>query len=1480
RTARYRSTSSVGESERPPQPPIAPNTRQLTTSTFTHHSKRHVNMDRVSSSRQREDAEIPDTSSTEAPSEDAAQSAIPEVSLCPPDSDGTEPQIHPLKIEEAIPNTNPLKLHNRQESKASGYQQQPHKNCTCCGHPQSSQMCAAHQEDCSASPSKTLYSCSSSHLPSCHSKMQCHWHQESHVGRNYKPVQHQMVTIRNDSFHKIPRSYAQIIVEYPKTVLISSALLLFVCSLAGFLIGPLPDFSDPLLQNTGPGKLLSPVPWELTDRTTPGYFNAPLNFKHDQRIDYNEQNFFCNAPGESYARLVFRSGNSASLWSPKAIYSMCQMEQTQIRAGKQFSKLCQVRSEAYGSMVKNECCPSWSLGNYLAVLNNISSCFSLTAQHVSESLDLLRFCAPYYHKRSLVASCVERSEIGRCASVPLRCKQSTIFQILHYLVDKDFLGPQTVEYKVPSLKYSIVFLPVEKGDPLINFYLDNLEGNVVANSTTTITGMDLGIKQKLFKYYLARDSAYPVLAALALLFTMGLYLKSIFIPVMSLLAVMLSLSTSYFLYKVAFRLTFFPLLNLTSVLILLGTSLNQALTFVEFWKLQLNNNPPSVAEKRMKRVLQEIGYLILGSGLTSSITFYSGYISSISAVRCYAVFLGSASLINTLFALVWLPCSLVLQERFAVQSSNSVAKAPWKPCCSKKADFWETSSRKRCLFTMRQKLRILGRGLSDTSNLLFLKILPCGVVKFRYIWICWFGVLAAGGTYIACVDPGMKLPTSGSRTAQLFRSSHPFERYDAEYRHQFMFERMKEGEDDLMTLTIIWGIIPQEHDHFDTKSNQSLAFDPSFNMSSPQAQMWLRDLCANIQNQSFYSPISADQNKAEDSICLVERMIQWVSIRRCSESDNALRFCCNDIPFPYPPPVFELCLKMMVAEQHTEGHLSSAGGLKFDSEGQIAALVVIFKTVQMYTFNYSRMSKFYQEIFAWFNKEISSAPVGLKNGWFVSQLSLYDLQQCLSSETLKVAGFSVALSFALFLLTTWNIPLSLYVSIAVGGSVFATIGLLVLLEWQLNGVEALFISATAGLSVDFVANYCISYSLAPHSDRLGKVAHSIKRMGCPVAAGAGAYFCVGIVMLPATALLFRKLGIFLLLVKCVACGFATFFFQSLCCFFGPLGNCGRISLPCVSKQTIEKMHVSCSVMDSGITNPEANGTFECGTDSQAQKCFTKEREGFLCTNQHHKRQQPHAGREPEQYELQPLACQLSDSFENSTCTSKLSNRPSVLSDDIQFCGLGPRNDYDRISLEADTTETCNRHLRDGSSSPALHTSSPCKGTLMHPAVASSPDGFKEGVLCKNCQRRSVGGLQIWNASLSSSFSMEEIMITQTTDTVNVTSLSTDDSLQKQFVSCQSQSSMEGLEESIETSLSEVEPGSSASKAGITEEEFQPGHLNGKRDTLHLSLKETVYDLAPPGSGRARTAQSDIPVILPNSKPDMPDVWIKRDEGGS
>ncbi|XP_027856295.1 protein dispatched homolog 2 [Xiphophorus couchianus] len=1451
------------------------------------------------------DATVVDDCPTEEKEiQQTAQSYIPVVSLCPPDG-SVEAQLTVIPFAEELcdscsslgkPSSSFQLYHQVPQPLQTGACHSPchHKCPHCSRHGPVKARCCHSNAACPHADGglvvKPGHSCGSAQQASCHGSASCHWLHGSNETRT-KPKQRHVVSVRTRGLYFIIRKYSQLLVDRPLLVLLVCAILLLGLSLAGLFIGSLPDFSDPLLgfqprgtyigvrlsslsklqQETGPGKTLSAEPQQLSksfakagavsrDSNGSQLVSRGRRIKRMLAADFSLDTFLCDAPGEQYAQLVFRSENSASLWSQKAIHAMCEMEQSRIRSQAQFQDLCQQPEtvEAEGTL-RSGCCPSWSLGNYLAVLSNASCCLSLTSQQVSESLNLLRKCAPSYHRGDLTAACAERPMHGGCSSVPSRCKQSRIvFQILHFLVDKDFLGPQTVEYQIPTLKYSLLFLPVQKGEHMMEIYMNSLEGRDLTYNNTTITGIDFGIKKTLFRYYLVRDSVFPVLAVLSLLFTMVLYLQSFFIVALSVLAIIASLLTSYFFYKVAFHLTFFPLVNLAAALILLGSCSNQVFIFTDFWNLQLTQNPSASLEKRVNRALQEIGYIILASGLTSSAAFFSGYLSSITAIRCFSIYLGTASLISCLLALVWVPCSFILLERSRKAPSASVVVQTWKPHCSKNlGGFWETSSRKRCIFSMVQKLRELKRGLSDTSNLLFLKILPCGVVKFRYIWVCWFAVLAAGGTYMSCVDPGMRLPTLDNWVAQLFRSSHPFERYDAEYRHMFMFERQRNGEDKPITVLLVWGIKPTDNgDHFDPQSNGSLVFDPYFNMSRPDAQVWLRDLCGRVQNQSFYSaPTPENKDVVTDNVCLVEQLVRWVSVRQCSGTTDALHLCCSNIPFPFPPSVFESCLNMMLAEKHAESHAPRSGGLYFLPNGTAAALVLEFQTTYLYSFNFSRTRGFYREILTWFNKEMSGAPQGLENGWFISQLSLFDLQQSLSSETLVVAGFSVALTFILLLLTTWNIPLSVYATVAVGGSVFVTVGLLVLLEWQLSGVEALLISSAAGLSVDFVANFSISYSLAPHSDKIGKVAHSTKKMGCPVAIVSGAFFFMGIVMLPATALHFRKIGIFLFLVKCVACGFATFFFQSLCCFCGPQRNCGRIMLPCCLEDT-DGVLTSCS--EPG-PSPAANGAFG---RSRGRRSYDKEASGYLYPDhqrQHRHKQTGGGGglhKGAEQYELQPLAYRLSDSFENSTCTSKLSNQPSVLSDEIEFCGV----------------EVSKKDLDPAQ--PALQTSSPYRENTLRQAGQVQEDVATGNLLCKTCRGQSVVGKQWSNTSYSSSSSIEETIISHTMETTDQQSFWKDENTTKEGHNqhFQSQSSCEGLEDSCETCLTDIEAGSSNPQQadGETAAQLQPGHLNGKRDMLRLSLKETVYET------KDRSSRSEEVVILPNSRPDLPDVWIKRD----
>lgn len=231
----------------------------------------------------------------------------------------------------------------------------------------------------------------------------------------------------------------------------------------------------------------------------------------------------------------------------------------------------------------------------------------------------------------------------------------------------------------------------------------------------------------------------------------------------------------------------------------------------------------------------------------------------------------------------------------------------------------------------------------------------------------------------------------------------------------------------------------------------------------------------------------------------------------------------------------------------------------------------------------------------------------------------------------------------------------------------------------------------------------------------------------------------------------------------------------------------------------------------------------------------------------------------EQYELQPLARRRSPSFDTSTATSKLSHRPSVLSEDLQLHD-GPC--YPRPPLApASPRELFLDHQAVFSQCPALQTSSPYKHTGPSPNTRARQDS--QGQKAKPGQ-----------ASPKATDHSPKPEAVEPPDCL-----------------CSSASTLEGLSVSDETCLSTSEPsarvpdsvGTSPEDLDKTEQTIpERGQLNGKRDTLWLALRETVYDPSLPASHQSslswkgRGGPGDgSPVVLPNSQPDLPDVWLRR-----
>ncbi|KAM9339516.1 protein dispatched homolog 1 [Symphorus nematophorus] len=971
---------------------------------------------------------------------------------------------------------------------------------------------------------------------------------------------------------RFPKSYAELIADWPVVVLGVCTVLIVVCALVGILVPDLPDFSDPLLgfeprgtaigqrlvtwnnmvKNTGYKATLANYPFKYADEQAKNHQEPRWpedHFDRDKRQaewDFSKE-FFCDVPGDSYSRLVFTSAEGKNLWSIQAIKSMCNLDNTRVRSHRDYWSLCQRTNDA-------SCCPSWTLGNYIAVLANRSSCQKITERDVSHTLKILRSCAKYYHNGTLGPDCwdmaLRRKDQLKCASVPRKCtKYNAVYQILHFLVDKDFLSPKSLEFPPPVLKYSMLFSPTEKGESMMNIYLDNFENWNASDGITTVTGIEFGIKHDLFQDYLLTDTVYPAIAIVIVLLVMCVYTRSVFITLMTIIAIISSLIVSYFLYRMVFNFEFFPFMNLTALIILVGIGADDAFVLCDVWNYTKFDKPHAELAETVSVTLQHAALSMFVTSFTTAAAFYANYVSNITAIRCFGVYAGTAILVNYILMVTWLPAVVVLHERY-LPNVFPCSKPPHQERGYCTRMFWAGLCQKanKCLFTV-----------SEASRIFFEKVLPCIVIKLRYLWLFWFLAITVGGAYVVCVNPKMKLPSLELAEFQVFRSSHPFERYDAEYKKLFMFERVHHGEDLHMPITIIWGVTPVDNgDPLNPKNKGKLMLDSSFNIASPASQLWILNFCQKLRNQSFIF-----QSEEQDfTSCFIETFKQWMENQDCEEA--SVYPCCSQSTFPYKQDVFELCIKRAIMEldRSTNYHLDSkTPGPRFDINDTIRAIVLEFQSTYLFTLAYEKMYQFYREVDAWITEELRFAPTGLSHGWFISNLEFYDLQDSLSDGTLVAMALSVAVAFSVMLLTTWNVIISLYAILSIAGTIFVTVGSLVLLGWELNVLESVTISVAVGLSVDFAVHYGVAYRLAPEPDREGKVIFSLSRMGSAIAMAALTTFVAGAMMMPSTVLAYTQLGTFMMLIMCISWAFATFFFQCMCRCLGPQGTCGQIPLP-------------------------------------------------------------------------------------------------------------------------------------------------------------------------------------------------------------------------------------------------------------------------------------------------------------------------------
>lgn len=200
--------------------------------------------------------------------------------------------------------------------------------------------------------------------------------------------------------------------------------------------------------------------------------------------------------------------------------------------------------------------------------------------------------------------------------------------------------------------------------------------------------------------------------------------------------------------------------------------------------------------------------------------------------------------------------------------------------------------------------------------------------------------------------------------------------------------------------------MPTDSGNFlDPTSRGDLVFEPTFNISAKESQVWLLNFCRNLKHQPFYQPFYGMLLVPN---CFIENFISWMG-RKCIDSMSDLNRtpCCESSSFPFETEIFDLCLPESISslyETPREFFLPGVAGPKFSRNSttisannqtivtQVKALVVEFDSTQSFSMSYTEMYSFVELVQGWLDHQLQKAPDGMKNAFFVSDLEFFDLQ--------------------------------------------------------------------------------------------------------------------------------------------------------------------------------------------------------------------------------------------------------------------------------------------------------------------------------------------------------------------------------------------------------------------------------------------------------------------------------------------------------
>ena len=682
------------------------------------------------------------------------------------------------------------------------------------------------------------------------------------------------------------------------------------------------------------------------------------------------------------------------------------------------------------------------------------------------------------------------------------------------------------------------------------FYKTHMIGTHIGDDEVRLTAVrfedQVGVMDTLVNEYIFSDLRYFGVACGLVFLIMLVYLRSFVLMMTTLLNIMVSFSTAYFLFHFVLRLKFWPYMNFLAGLALIAVGADDMFIFCDSFEQAKEEEPTSATRRWIEKTINHAAMSVFVASFTTSSAFFACAQSEIQTIKAFSIFCGISILANLFYMFTLTPATLVCIEYVSKR---------YKPS----SGHFEAINKK------------VGEMMSvpqHFNKLLFQHLIPAFIGKTWFLWIFLLLSLGIGACIVVFVHPTLKLPETDQ--LQLFSKTNLLQNW-ASKKHTMFPKYIKEGREQQFSLDIFFGIHAMDPgDWFNPDDRGRWGFyvrDEKFDLNA-DTEIFLNDLCHDILKDPLLRP--------DKTICYFDAVVK-VMHSYCNQpamiQSKAGECCPDDSSIPLKKngkrilkkcaPLYDLILYFQVF--NIAGNLLNIVNVLGDIIYNSTTLEPEFyrfhlETNTSYTEKYEILSDLHTKTVHFLNSRIfhSSAPEGVQSAYvsyFGKSFLFYDLQRALAIGTFYSIGLSLSVAFGVMLLTSRDLLITIYAMITISQAIVCTVAVLVFLDWHLSIVESVIISLAVGLSIDFTIHFGIAFRLSRSAMSSERTADAFRKVGSAVAMAALTTFVAGLAMMPCIVNMYIKLGIFLMLVITFSWLYATLFFLSVCHIIGPSEQC-------------------------------------------------------------------------------------------------------------------------------------------------------------------------------------------------------------------------------------------------------------------------------------------------------------------------------------